>query len=78
MSVQVAIFERMFDHGEMPALALSAPVDPRVDSRSARIEAVDTVQALQAQQGNPALSLPTPESSAPAIAPAPTGESSNP
>lgn len=58
MSVQVAIFERMFDHGEMPALALSAyeepaavdapgAVGPRADSRSARIEAVDTVQALQ-------------------------------
>ncbi|MFM2353724.1 MAG: hypothetical protein RLZZ608_1130 [Actinomycetota bacterium] len=49
MSVQVAIFERMFDHGEMPAFALSASVDPRVDSRSARIEALDTVQALQAR-----------------------------
>jgi hypothetical protein len=59
MSVQVAIFERMFDHGEMPALALSVyeepaaadpgAADPRVDSRSARIEAVDTVQALQAR-----------------------------
>jgi hypothetical protein len=45
----------MFDHGEMPALALSAIGDPHgddsavVDSRSARIEAVDTVQALQAR-----------------------------
>lgn len=53
MSVQVAIFERMFDHGEVPALALSRAVDPAVDravdARGARIEAVETVQALQAR-----------------------------
>lgn len=30
MSVQVAIFERMFDHGDVPALALSPVVDPAV------------------------------------------------
>jgi len=62
MSVQVAIFERMFDHGEMPALALSPLVDPvsaaageRAASPRAQrtptsqIEAVETVQALQAR-----------------------------
>lgn len=54
--MQVAIFERMFDHGEMPALALSPAVDAAVDpggvsvrEGQARIEAVDTVQALQAR-----------------------------
>ncbi len=46
--MQVAIFERMFDHGEMPALALSRTVDP-VDAGESRIQAVDTVQALQAR-----------------------------
>ena len=57
MSVQVAIFERMFDHGEMPALALSPAVDP-VDvgggsrggaAGTARVQSVETVQALQAR-----------------------------
>jgi hypothetical protein len=48
MSVQVAIFERMFDHGEMPALALSPAVDP-VDAGESRIQSVETVQALQAR-----------------------------
>ena len=54
--MQVAIFERMFDHGEMPALALSPAVDPAVDpggvgarEGQARVESVDTVQALQAR-----------------------------
>ena len=61
MSVQVAIFERMFDHGEMPALALSPVADPvgtasleRTDNGQARaggtrVESVETVQALQAR-----------------------------
>ncbi|MEN9619839.1 MAG: hypothetical protein RL499_32, partial [Actinomycetota bacterium] len=68
MSVQVAIFERMFDHGEMPALALSPVVDRAVDAGARdgqgrtgaertgaertgaeRIEAVETVQTLQAR-----------------------------
>jgi len=59
MSVQVAIFERMFDHGEMPALALSPLDDPmvgpvgraRAERKSAapRIQSVDTVRALQSR-----------------------------
>lgn len=46
----------MFDHGEMPALALSPLADPvgtraeeRGGSGAARIQSVDTVQALQAR-----------------------------
>ena len=57
MSVQVAIVERMFDHGEMPALALSSVDDPVADpvgglvggADTARVQSVDTVQALQAR-----------------------------
>lgn len=63
MSVQVAIFERMFDHGEVPALALSPVVDPIVDPAvgavgdagagaargTARVRAVETVHELQAR-----------------------------
>jgi hypothetical protein len=65
MSVQVAILERMFDHREMPALALSVFDDPVfggpvfggpvvdgpvVDEiAAARIQSVDTVQALQSR-----------------------------
>jgi hypothetical protein len=66
MSVQVAIFERMFDHGEMPALALSSLDDSVIEPArrlaggraaeragmrvgAARIQSVDTVQALQAR-----------------------------
>src|SRR6476620_436838 len=59
MSVAVAIFERMFDHGGMPALALSpaasldaasgAPAGPSAVSGPPRLQTVDTVQALQAR-----------------------------
>ena len=61
MSVQVAIFERMFDHGEMPALALSPVADPvgtaslertgngQARAGGTRVESVETVQALQAR-----------------------------
>lgn len=57
--------------------AVSLSTDLR--STHSQLDALNQrIQALQAQQGNPALSLPTPESSAPATAPAPTGESSNP
>jgi hypothetical protein len=53
--------------------AVSLSTDLR--SSHSQLDALNQrIQALQAQQGNPALSLPTPESSAPA----PTGESSNP
>lgn len=63
MSVQVAIFERMFDHGEVPALALSPVVDPIVAPAvgavgdagagaargTAQVRAVETVHELQAR-----------------------------
>lgn len=42
MSVQVAIFERMFDHGEVPALALASPqpTPSAVEALQARINAM--------------------------------------
>jgi len=57
--------------------AVSLSTDLR--STHSQLDALNQrIQALQAQQGNPELSLPPPEGSAPVAAPAPAGTTGNP